>query len=92
MNLWQSLSDISHYYCLSLLNLNDIKYDDFQLLNILNNEAVIIKNKNEDKEESVKDMKKNENVQISLKFKKLNVSEDDFNINLKISLSLISIV
>ncbi len=92
MNLWQSLSDISHYYCLSLLNLNDIKYDDFQLLNILNNEAVIIKNENEDKEESVKDMKKNENVQISLKFKKLNVSEDDFNINLKISLSLISIV
>jgi len=69
-----------------------MKYEDFWLLNILNNEAVITENKNENKEESVKDIKKNENVQISLKFKKLNVSEDDSDMNVKISSSSISTV
>jgi len=48
---------------------------------------VITENKNENKEESVEDTEKNENVQISLKFKKLDVLKDDSDMNLKISSS-----
>ncbi len=48
---------------------------------------MIIKNKNENKEESVEDTKKNKNVQISLKFEKLDILKDDSDINLKINSS-----
>jgi len=53
---------------------------------------VIIKNKNENKEESVEDTEKNENVQISLKFEKLDILKDDSDINLKISSSSVSTI
>ncbi len=64
-----------------------MKYDDFWLLNTSDNKAVITENENENKEESVEDTEKNENVQISLKFKKLDVLKDDSDMNLKISSS-----
>ena len=53
---------------------------------------MIIKNKNENKEKSVKNTKKNENVQISLKLEKLDILKDDSDINLKISSSSVSTI